>query len=281
MLKTITPKSFGQRQQQRPKTVTFFDEEDLYDDDISFMTDDDSVHEPGQTTLGLAKFLATTGPEEFDKKESSSNLTSSRASRLLNKLRKRPSLKPPAGGGGSTGGERRNHIPLPVYCPTMSSDPRTTLRDSGIYSMSDKELSITPPPPPPPVPSLPLVSPRIPSSTSLSDLHFPIPPLAAPSPTSSTSLRPLRPSPLPAAVASAAIAAAMHSHRAMSVCSDLSESPQQRPLPPQVIKRRSVRIRHAQVQTDDLDYTDLLRMVESLQLQLEEERALRETSTVP
>ncbi|KAL0080297.1 hypothetical protein J3Q64DRAFT_1759383 [Phycomyces blakesleeanus] len=279
MLKTITPKSFGQRQQQRPKTVTFFDEEDLYDDDISFMTDDDSVHEPGQTTLGLAKFLATTGPEEFDKKDCSSNPSSSRASRLLNKLRKRPSFKPPAGGGGGIGGERRNHIPLPVYCPTTSSEPRPTLRDSGIYSMSDKESSIAPPPP---VPSLPYVaSPRLPSSTSLSDLHFPMPPLAAPSPTSSTSLRPLRPNPLPAAVASAAIAAAMHSHRAMSVCSDLSENPQHRPLPPQVIKRRSVRIRHAQVQTDDLDYTDLLKMVESLQLQLEEERALRETNTVP
>ncbi|ORE16507.1 hypothetical protein BCV71DRAFT_244571 [Rhizopus microsporus] len=117
------------------KSVALFNDDSDDEENIS-MTD----------TLLLAQFLSTTGPEEYFKEHNKKQLN--RASRLLKKLRKRPSA------------ENNKHN------PGDSINSNSTLRDSGVYSeTSEKEPCMTlhefhfpivphrPAPPPPPTPS--------------------------------------------------------------------------------------------------------------------------------
>jgi hypothetical protein len=78
----------------------------------------------------LAKFLSTTGPEEFPKPQQK------RATRILNRLRKQP-LKPEP-----SIATKPKYVPLPVYrapspAAVQHQEPvasNTLLRDSGVYS---------------------------------------------------------------------------------------------------------------------------------------------------
>ncbi|KAI8379071.1 uncharacterized protein BYT42DRAFT_567338 [Radiomyces spectabilis] len=284
----MTNTTFQQPQRFTPrpaaKDVAFFDEDDFDDDEEvdSFITDftngtiDSLDAHRTDDTLTLARFLANTGPEEFSKNGKKQNQQLKRASRLLNRLRKRPSTKSSLTSSATllntsiAGAPKKTHIPLPVYTPpsltsTESSEensqsepqPRpvqrpnsritatSTLRDSGVYSeVSDKD-SVAPPVPP------------FPSTTaaSVNELHFPVPP-SLPLKSQARS-QPRRPAPLPASVASAAIAAACRNSaasfdyepRTLSICSNLSDKSVLRSVPAAALKRRSVRIRHAQVQT--------------------------------
>lgn len=187
-------------------------------------------------TMMLAQFFSTTGPEEYISpsiKNDSTKQQFKRASRLLSRLRKKPTLS----ALHQQTDEKRTHIPLPAYkspeddLPPVSSTQtdatlikKTTtqhpLRDSGVYSetASDRDSFNLPPVPTPQAPFL-------------SDLQqFPQPPF-------SYKNFPRRPPPLPPAVASAAIA---------SACSPTTL----RSVPEAALKRRSVRLRHVQVQTE-------------------------------
>ncbi|KAF7723373.1 hypothetical protein EC973_002072 [Apophysomyces ossiformis] len=270
-------KTFNQQRSTfRPtKNSAFSDDDDDYSDDDSddfcFMNDDISSYHSSQSafgrhddTLGLAQFLATTGPEEFMKRsrKGANKHHVHRASRLLQRLRKRPtmpslkttltsSLESPSPGGRGTiaSTERRTHIPLPVYQPPPTpakSTYKSALRDSGVYSeVSEKDEDI------PPVPAI--------ASSSYNDLQFPLPPTLPAK--SHARQQPRRPAPLPPAVASAAIAAACPDRRTLSTCSGYSSisssnstSPSSsstlRSIPAAALKRRSIRMRHVQVQTE-------------------------------
>ncbi|KAI8097227.1 uncharacterized protein BX664DRAFT_370796 [Halteromyces radiatus] len=265
------------------------DDDDLYsmtdDDASSSMVSINSSN--NADTLVLAQFLATTGPEEFLKpsKKQQQNPQFRRASRLFNRLRKKGStpflslhnnsnistISTIRSTATSEKQQKSTYIPLPVYQPPSSTSGINThlppthqrstqsppqpsptrsitsstsrrqlsLRDSGIYSdVSEKEDMIVPPVPPP---SLPAKSQHRPS--------------------------PQRPAPLPPSVASAAIASATASiqqqssthpiNRTVSSTSATSMTTEHRSVlrhsgsvPAAALKRRSVRVRHMQVQTD-------------------------------
>lgn len=290
-----------QRAALRPsKNVAFFYDDD--DDDDVFSMDDSSIAASMDSTqlqadtFALAQFLASTSPDEFAKpsKKQQNNPQFRRASKLISKLRKRSttatlrsdaaSIKSSSASIHSQQSRKKpNHIPLPEYVP---SPPPTTepghplqqdrhqkqqqreqehqrhpscLRDSGVYSeASDKDVMMHPPPPPVPPPPPPAQQQA--GSQQFQDMEFPMPPSV---PAKSHARQPRRPAPLPAAVASAAIAAAtnepqqqekMPSYRTVSTCSSLSEKSVVRSVPSAALKRRSIiRARHAQVQTEDAE----------------------------
>ncbi|KAI8329277.1 hypothetical protein EDC96DRAFT_529503 [Choanephora cucurbitarum] len=222
-------------------------------------------------TMVLAEFLSTTGPEQYikdhtgDQQQQQQHLT--RTTRLLNKLRKKsthsnPPLRLP----------KKSHVPLCVPyedqtfrsvsstattimaandssfghpditnrpTPTIHKKPSSqfpvrrqpsytqtsAMRDSGVYSetASEKDFNTTTSYGPPPMPLF---------TSVLNDLRFPQPPKSV-----TGSQAPPRPAPLPQSVASAAIASAIRS------------------VPEAALKRKSVRLRHAQVQTTDMPDT--------------------------
>ena len=282
-------KSFGQqRAAARPgrSAASFDDDDDDAIEDSGFLTDDgSSIDLPDKverrnSTLMLAEFLSTTGPEEFTKSSKRESQQIRRASGLLSRLRKRPtlptiptlrtqSIEEEEGATTTSFGlasprtptshttpmmapttpKRANYIPLPVYQPVLShqmssSNSVSQLRDSGVYSEASEKENAPPP---------------VPTNSAIHELHASIPP---PSPNPSlpgkqTSRQPRRPTPLPPALASAAIAAACRtpsastptSSRAMSTCSNLSDRSVLRSVPAAALKRRSVRLRQAQMQT--------------------------------
>lgn len=223
------------------------EEEDQEDDDHHTLDDNSScysngvaavtAHDSRNETMLLAQFFSTTGPEEYvAKQDNKTQQQFKRASRLLSRLRKKPTIS--ALRSGSTLTEpKKTHIPLPAYeslenvTPTIKTSftketksPPTHLRDSGIYSETASERD---------------------SSVS-SHNYTNIPPLPAfltdlqqfPQPPFSYKNYPRRPAPLPPAIASAAIA---------SACSSTTTI---RSVPEAALRRRSVRLRHVQVQTD-------------------------------
>ncbi|KAJ8663934.1 hypothetical protein O0I10_000209 [Lichtheimia ornata] len=225
------------------KSTAFFDDDD--DDFSDYLTTDDTssmarslassieANSMRSDTLALAEFLTSTSPEEFAK-PSLRKQHQRRASRILTRLRKRPtrgSLQTDNSSviskGSNSNQHQAKHIPLPSYQPP-------SLRDSGVYSeISDKDVQhYLPPPPVPPVPQ-----------TQQQPMHndlqmFPMPPPTVPA---KSSARPQRPAPLPEDVASAAIAAASQQYQHHDL----------RSVPPAALKRRSiVRNRHhVQVQS--------------------------------
>lgn len=236
------------------KNMAFFDDDDS-DDELDITTYDDassavkSIEGSMESrmkadTFALAEFLATTSPEEFAKPSKQQQQQFQRASRLLSRLRKRSakvqqrtdsaSIRSGHTSINSQPSSKSKHIPLPEYHPPepvhdeRSSRAPTALRDSGVYSeTSEKDI----PPPVPPVPA-----------QSVHDLQFPMPPSV---PAKSQARQPRRPAPLPAAVASAAIAVATS-----------DKSPSLRSIPAAALKRRSiVRTRNAQVQTEATETT--------------------------
>ncbi|CDH50509.1 predicted protein [Lichtheimia corymbifera JMRC:FSU:9682] len=226
------------------KTTAFFDDDD--DDFSDYLTTDDTssmarslassieANSMRSDTLALAEFLTSTSPEEFAK-PSLRKQHQRRASRILTRLRKRPtrgSLQTDNSSviskGSNSNQHQAKHIPLPSYQPP-------SLRDSGVYSeISDKDVQhYLPPPPVPPVPQTQQQQPM------QNDLQmFPMPPPTVPA---KSSARPQRPAPLPEDVASAAIAAASQQYQHHDL----------RSVPPAALKRRSiVRNRHhVQVQS--------------------------------
>lgn len=198
-------------------------------------------------TMLLAQFLLSTGPEELVTKDSkSAHQQFKRASRLLNRLRKKPVMPVLRSGSHYVDPPiKRTHIPLPAYEPPplspieicvtptpivnksdTSVESAINLRDSGVYSEtnSDTSSAVTVSVSVPPVPVY-----------LFNDLQqFPQPPTTKLKSSSS----PRRPAPLPPAVASAAIATA---------CSISSVV---RTVPEAALKRKSVRLRHVQVQTE-------------------------------
>ncbi|RCI02263.1 hypothetical protein CU098_000924 [Rhizopus stolonifer] len=205
-------------------------------EDESYLDDSNSSHYSSgisqdlrNETMMLADFLSSTGPEEYVKDhylhDSKQQLT--RATRLLNKLRKKPTVLKPLT-PSPTLVQKRPHIPITIDQQTTNKttntprkpNPRQSLRDSGVYSETASEKDIhaqaTVAHGPPPVPLF---------TSVLNDIQFPQPP--------KTTHSPRRPAPLPPAVASAAIVSAIRS------------------VPEAALKRRSVRLRHVQVQTDD------------------------------
>lgn len=238
------------------KNMAFFDDDDS-DDEIDTITYDDASSAVKSIegsmdsrmkadTFALAEFLATTSPEEFAKPSKQQQQQFQRASKLISKLRKRTakaqqqrsdsaSIRSGHTSISSQPGSKPKHIPLPEYHPPEPihvEHPRTpnALRDSGVYSeTSEKDI---PPPPVPPVPA-----------QSFHDLEFPMPPSV---PAKSQARQPRRPAPLPAAVASAAIAVATS-----------DRSPSLRSIPAAALKRRSiVRARNAEVQTEATEATE-------------------------
>ncbi|KAI9321080.1 hypothetical protein BX666DRAFT_1914186 [Dichotomocladium elegans] len=240
-----------QRATLRPtNNMTFFDDDDdgmhennstltadiATDDDASSMgrsmTSSVDTH-PRSNILVLAEFLASTSPEDFAKRSlGRHHQQQRRASRLLNKFRKRSTtVQITDNGSVSSKGSSGRHIPLPTYHPP-------SLRDSGVYSeySTDKDVHYTPSPVPlPPVPASHKKQSLPPPEVSFPMLSPPVIP-------AKSTARPRRPSPLPEAVASAAIAAAsqqfeeQHFHPLRSV-------------PEAALKRRSiVRARHMQQQ---------------------------------
>ncbi|KAI9481316.1 MAG: hypothetical protein EXX96DRAFT_566216 [Benjaminiella poitrasii] len=287
-------------------------------------------------TLMLAQFLSTTGPEEYsdkisnhqrkeeDKKQQQQQFR--RASRLLNRLRKKPTfpalqseptiIEQSPQLTNSSSRKKRNYIPLPVYeesCeyrqhlaspsfntaitnysrrPDIKTKPTTTtvvtdtqqhyhhnppttivhkqqqqqqqLRDSGVYSETHSEKDA-------------LLTTAITTTTTTTKLtdeihQFPQPPFSLLNkhqqyephltPLATQSQQPRRPAPLPAAVASAAIASACSTTTTTSSSSVLSSTSSSlsskmnggtshplRSVPKAALKRRSVRLRHVQVQT--------------------------------
>lgn len=167
------------------KNVAIFEEEDQdfeeeEEDDIYLEDGSSSCHSNGlavtthdsrNETMLLARFFSTTGPEEYafnnsnnkenqNKKQQQFN----RASKLLNKLRKRPTMpvlrSPPTAGAGFTGGMmngagtilgestkmiKKNYIPLPVYEePSFSNNMNlTTTTPITNYNKSAPTTSIT------------------------------------------------------------------------------------------------------------------------------------------
>lgn len=321
---TANSKAFSQqRAVLKPmKNVAIFEEEELEEDDTDpeleeeiFMDDSSSsysgtmaavAHDSRNETMLLAQFLSTTGPEEYAKQDPKKQQQFKRASRLLSRLRKRPTMPVLRSATGAAAAipnhatpsptqveKKMNYIPLPVYDyypadtpatsqqlkkeaskkPTTASASANTsahhqtskakkqqqqqvnnaLRDSGIYSEtnSEKDSSITSTSTSTaygPLPPLP------PFTTVMSELQFPHPPYAFKSSSPNNYQQqqqqqqnnPRRPAPLPPALASAAIATAT------SVCSSdggTSTSTRIRSVPEAALKRRSVRLRHVQVQT--------------------------------
>ncbi|CEP09253.1 hypothetical protein [Parasitella parasitica] len=305
------------------------EEEELEDDDAelgqeSFLDDSSSnysgsrsaVRSSRNDTMLLAQFLSTTGPEEYGKQEKDLDSETKkqqfkRASRLLSRLRKRPTL-PVLRSAATTPNnvptsttttisapseKKLNYIPLPVYdyknaeasashsresvrkastasaasAPTpnlsttissgsnisthLGKTKRQSQRDSGVYSEtnSERDSSVT-------STSTAYTSvPPLPFTTVMSELQFPHPPYALRSSTVSLNSpyqqqqqqqlqqqnNPRRPAPLPPAVASAAIATAT----SVSSSDGGSTNAHIRSVPEAALKRRSVRLRHVQVQT--------------------------------
>lgn len=279
-------------------------------------------HDTRNETMMLAQFLASTGPEEYASQivkngggDSKAQQQFKRASRLLSRLRKRPTMPvlragqaAPIAENGPPSAIKKNYIPLPVYeAPEMHATNTTTshgntnttttntntnttkssspqlpkistspthlnvtphhhnksnnrksfnqsttlspmqLRDSGIYSetASERDSSV--------VSSTTYNSSAIPTIPPLphflTDLQqFPTPPYVMGTKNSSGSNSPRRPAPMPPAMASAAIAACSPS----SVVSTSTV----RSVPEAALKRRSVRLRHVQVQTETGTSTD-------------------------
>ncbi|KAI8647302.1 hypothetical protein BD408DRAFT_408957 [Parasitella parasitica] len=312
------------------KNMAIYEEEELEDDDTglaeeTFMDDSSSCYSGSMAatrssrndTMLLAQFLSTTGPEEYEKQnfDTKKQQQFKRASRLLSRLRKRPTMPVLRSAAVTTTNintntqteKKLNYIPLPVYdhksadgssshpmqqkkesakkmnstatATTTTPNPTTTTtstittsapsttissgsnisnhinrtkrqsqRDSGVYSETNSERDSS------------VIStstactsvPPLPFTTVMSELQFPHPPYAvkstssiAKAPQQHQENNPRRPAPLPPAVASAAIATAT------SVCSsDGSTSAHIRSVPEAALKRRSVRLRHVQVQTN-------------------------------
>ncbi|GAA5805610.1 hypothetical protein EDC94DRAFT_626611 [Helicostylum pulchrum] len=277
----ISSKTFNhQRAVLKPiKDTAIYEEEEEEDEDADHTNDEDNssschsngtavaiTHDSRKDTMLLAQFLSSTGPEEYAaitdiKQENKTQQQFKRASRLLSRLRKKPTMPVLRSGSPYVEPIKKNHIPLPVYEPSMHYNTITTstttiakqnspsspikssflnsppvkksvesainLRDSGIYSEtnSDRDSSVSSSCIP--MPPLPLF---------LNDLQqFPQPPI-------SKAKSPRRPAPLPPAIASAAIATA---------CSPAScSSSTLRSVPEAALKRKSVRLRHVQVQTE-------------------------------
>ncbi|GAN09400.1 hypothetical protein MAM1_0265c08927 [Mucor ambiguus] len=314
---------FEEEELEQDMTDTEMEEEIFMDDSSSSYSGTMAAvaHDSRNETMLLAQFLSTTGPEEYAKQDTKKQQQFKRASRLLSRLRKRPTmpvLRSATGGGAaaaipnsnnattaspSQAEKKLNYIPLPVYdyypadTPLQQAKkesnkkPNTTststntashhyqtnktkkqpqqqqvnnaLRDSGIYSEtnSEKDSSITSTStahgPLPPLP---------PFTTVMSELQFPHPPYAFKSSSPNNYQQqqqqnnPRRPAPLPPALASAAIATAT------SVCSSdggTSTSTRIRSVPEAALKRRSVRLRHVQVQTTNQDDGEINKQVPS------------------
>lgn len=286
----IASKSFNQQRavlKPLKNTCIFEEEEEGYDeDDANDVLDDASsscyslsaathtsaaaavtTHDSRNETMMLAQFFSTTGPEELSPRPSPQSKGDTktqhqfkRASRLLSRLRKKPTLSAIHTTMAETiSTPKRTHIPLPAY-PEHEEPIETTpttntydsykkptqhtnhLRDSGVYSETASErdstcyhpLYVPPVPTPPPPSAAALTVPTAATTAFLTDLQqFPQPPFYKSSPR--------RPAPLPPAVASAAIA---------SACSPTTTGETIRSVPEAALKRRSVRLRHVQVQTD-------------------------------
>ncbi|KAI8889277.1 hypothetical protein K501DRAFT_329350 [Backusella circina FSU 941] len=266
----------------------------IAEDDFEQVLEDEDVDVAQSDTFMLAQFLSSTGPEEFSNQNSHISSSNSKkfkkASRILNRLRKQPTMT--VLGSRPMMEEPKKHIPLQVNYvsplditgstistvsalsssavsesaavvprETVPSSPNSntkinynsrtsnnsnnnsdnrnsfyshhhyyynkndnahtnmhkaesvvssTMRDSGIYSETMSTL-------------------EKPSCMMINDMYFPHPP-------------PSRPEPLPLAIASAAIDAA---------CSSVYLTPKQlRTVPEAALKRKSVRLRHIQIQTE-------------------------------
>lgn len=241
------------------------DQESFLDDDSSFSSNNNGAALTSDTrndTMLLAQFLATTGPpEEYGKTDDSKKKQQfNRASRLLKRLRKKPTMTALRNEPipETTNNERRTHIPLSTY-ETIKEDTnqqRTTVskdnsdkgnfrvstsssykvnkqqssasRDSGVYSETNSERESC-------LSSLSgnyeAVPPLPPFTSMLSDIQFPHPPK------SNQPRRPLPPS----------IAAIMNTTENV------------RAVPEAALKRRSVRLRHVQVQTTEAPSSEFLR----------------------
>ncbi|KAG1117314.1 hypothetical protein G6F42_013472 [Rhizopus arrhizus] len=128
------------------KNVAIFEEEELEDDaeieleEEVFMDDSSSsysgtmtaiAHDSRNETMLLAQFLSSTGPEEYAKQDTRKQQQFKRASRLLSRLRKRPTMPVLRSATGAAAPinntnattvaspthteKKMNYIPLPVY----------------------------------------------------------------------------------------------------------------------------------------------------------------------
>ncbi|KAI8377355.1 hypothetical protein BD560DRAFT_422152 [Blakeslea trispora] len=277
---SLRPFKYNTSYDERNKRDGREDDDSIHDDDTigsSFESDSQKYNsgisqDSRAETMVLAEFLSTTCPEQYIRDHTAENKEQpqqqqyfARTTRLLNKLRKKsvhsnPTLNLP----------KKNHVPLCVPyedqtfrsvsstattimatsdssfghsdftnkpTPTIYKKPSSqfplrrqssytqtsAMRDSGVYSetASDKDFN----------PTVSYGAPPLPQFASvLNDLNFPQPPKTM----TTGDQVPRRPAPLPQAVASAVIANAIRS------------------VPEAALKRRSVRLRHVQVQTIDL-----------------------------
>ncbi|KAG2198915.1 hypothetical protein INT47_010320 [Mucor saturninus] len=330
----ISSKSFTQqRAALKPlKNACIFEEEEEDQEDDGEVLDDHSscyslstgvaavtTHDSRHETMMLAQFFSTTGPEEpippLLKGDSKPQHQFKRASRLLSRLRKKPTLSalhtttevtPP----------KRTHIPLPDYHPDTaqsiveepvyretykkSTTTSNHLRDSGVYSETASERDSTyhpsyvppvptPPPPPSALASAAAISAPFLSSNAqkkgafLTDLQqFPQPPFYK--------SFPQRPPPLPPAIASAAIASAsanacsptITACSPNSISSPTSTSTGIHHVPEAALKRRSVaRLRHVQVQTEVEEINETRRACPHCRQSIGKDHRMRRPSCPP
>lgn len=298
-----TNKSFTQ-QKMNSKPIKMYEEEE-YGDDI-----DDSIYMDlyaegarisgtKNETMMLAQFLATTGPEEYERP---SNIKKQQqfksAIRLLNRIRKNATRSTQGPLPAKSSAERKKHIPLPVYeildnsneqnnyiLNDQSSFPNTrysqdvnaskinnsndnkrqksgkptslittpgasakkqehsSARDSGVYSQGTQEKEYT-------STAYSPISPLPPFTSVLTDLQFPQPPYQFKLPENCN--YPNRPAPLPPATSPTATSTACSPTSYSSVSSSTNNtdnSTKVRSVPEAALNRRSVRLRHVQVQT--------------------------------
>lgn len=285
MFKTANKTLTQQRAVLKPmKSTPVYEEEDEdIEDQDSFMDDDSSCYsntgaavtsDTRNETMLLAQFLATTGPDEYEKADDKKKKQQfNRASRLLKRLRKKPTMAVLRGDQISettaTTNERKTHIPLPVHdtnnessnndkenlnfrkmSSTSCSIPKankqqpssSVLRDSGVYSEtnSEKESYLTS--------TYESVPPLPPFTSMLSDIQFPHPPPQHKPHVSS----PRRPAPVPPSIT--AIMSTSTSTKGIS--ESMNTADRIRSVPEAALKRRSVRLRHVQVQTSTEPETD-------------------------
>ncbi|KAG2193698.1 hypothetical protein INT46_000135 [Mucor plumbeus] len=310
--------------------AAIFEEEETEDDDNEleeeiFMDDSSSSYSgtmaaavaqnSSNETMLLAQFLSSTGPEEYAKQDTKTHQQFKKASRLLSRLRKRPTmpvLRPTVTTNTPNNNvtvapiqteKKMNYIPLPVYnyqhvdlppsshhhsqkkeslkkinSATTTANNATianninkstrqqqqqqqqqkvnALRDSGIYSETNSEKDapvISTSTAYGPLPPLP------PFTSVMNELQFPHPPFAfkLTSPNNYQQSQqhhnnPHRPAPLPPALASATIATATSVYSSDGDTS-IGTSTHIRSVPEAALKRRSVRLRHVQVQTNNND----------------------------
>ncbi|CAO3651671.1 unnamed protein product [Mucor fragilis] len=274
---TANSKAFSQqRAVLKPmKNVAIFEEEELEEDDTDpeleeeiFMDDSSSsysgtmaavAHDSRNETMLLAQFLSTTGPEEYAKQDPKKQQQFKRASRLLSRLRKRPTMPVLRSATGAAAAipnhatpsptqveKKMNYIPLPVYDYYPADTPATSQQLKKEASKKPTTASAS---------ANTSAHHQTSKAKKQQQQQFPHPPYAFKSSSPNNYQQqqqqqqqnnPRRPAPLPPALASAAIATAT------SVCSSdggTSTSTRIRSVPEAALKRRSVRLRHVQVQT--------------------------------